>query len=85
MKILDKIVSRLGNDKVLHFLCGALVIAQFEAFPLWWMLAAFAVLLGVSWLKERYADTSFDWLDIAAAMAGGFCEFLLCVFRHVIF
>jgi uncharacterized membrane protein len=85
-KFIDKIVNYFTSDKVLHFLVGALIVAQFEVFaanPSGWFWPFIGVILVavLSFLKEKYLDDEFDLKDIWAALAGAFIEVWLLIIR----
>ena len=74
MKIVNKIIGKVGVDKVLHFAFGGWIGAKFNETGI--VLAAVIGILFVgiaSIIKERL-DSKFDWKDIAAAMLGGLLE-----------
>lgn len=82
MKSLDKFISKLGNDKVLHFLCGGylcslitfVVILQ-EGIMSYGesitsvLIGAIAVLV-LSAMKEMIMDSKADWKDVLASVLG---------------
>ena len=74
MKIVNKIIGKVGVDKVLHFAFGGWIGAKFNETGI--VLAAVIGILFVyfvSIVKERL-DSKFDWKDIAAAMLGCLVE-----------
>jgi len=74
MKIVNKIIGKVGVDKVLHFAFGGWIGAKFNETGI--VLAAVIGILFVGFvsiIKERL-DSKFDWKDIAAAMLGGLLE-----------
>lgn len=83
MKLTNKLMSKVGADKVLHFLAGALVVAQFEIFAWRWLLIALAIVAALSVIKEKMYDKP-DWMDVVAAMCGAFAEILSFVVRAYI-
>ena len=74
MKIVNRIIDKIGVDKMLHFAFGGWITAKFCESGI--ILAAVIGILFVgivSIIKERL-DGKFDWKDIAAAMLGGLLE-----------
>lgn len=82
MVALDNFISKVGNDKVLHFLGGGficslvsfVVILQESGLTSWQQVSA--VLIGtvfvliLSVLKELIADEKADWYDVLASILG---------------
>lgn len=74
MKIVNKIIGKVGVDNVLHFAFGGWIGAKFNETGI--VLAAVIGILFVGFvsiIKERL-DSKFDWKDIAAAMLGAVLE-----------
>lgn len=69
MKIVDKIISKIGVDKVLHFLVGALVTALASMKGESYMYAAAMSVLVLSVGKEGL-DETYDIWDIIAGCLG---------------
>lgn len=76
MKLTDSIVSKFGSDKVMHFLGGGYIVALGALFGLWGAVTTFIITFIISYVKEQWLDTEFDWGDIFAAMGGGTISFL---------
>ena len=81
MKELDNFLEKVGADKVLHFLGGALICAVVsivmdvqEGVTSWRTLfvplAGLIVALFAAWVKERFFDSSFDKKDFLATVLG---------------
>lgn len=70
MSFINKIVNKIGEDKVLHFLVGALITALQS--PIGWIgvLIGAVLVLGLSVLKEYTLDEKPDIWDIVAAACG---------------
>ncbi len=74
MQISNKIIALFGGtDKLLHFLVGMLIVAQFEIFAWYMPLIGLAVVAVISVIKELL-DDEFDFNDIMMALIGGFVE-----------
>lgn len=82
MEILDNLISKIGNDKTLHFL-GGCSICSFVSFivilqesGLTALEQVSSVLIGtvfvliLSVLKELIADDKADWYDVLAGVLG---------------
>lgn len=77
MKIVDKIIGKIGVDKVLHFLAGALVPAyasMVNSVCMW----VTAVLVVIASLCKEGLDDKYDTKDIIAGCIG-------CVVSIVVF
>lgn len=77
MKLTDWLVGRLGSDKIMHFLLGALIVAWSAYFGWWGVLIGIIFTFIVSYIKELWLDNVFDWYDIFAAMFGGSCSVII--------
>lgn len=74
MKIVNRIIEKVGVDKMLHFAFGGWIGAKFNETGIW-MAAVIGILFVafISIIKERLGS-KFDWKDIAAAMLGALLE-----------
>lgn len=86
MKLLDNFLAKVGVDKILHHVVGALICALFsfvfilqDAIFDWTAVAVpiigTVVVLFISVVKE-YIDDKPDWMDVVWAMAGCLWVFL---------
>lgn len=79
MKLQDRLIDKYGIDKVLHFICGALIVelvtmcgvlyADFEGCFIGSLIGMVVVYL-ISIIKEKWLDDYYDQLDIEYAMMG---------------
>lgn len=69
MKLVNKIILKMGHDKVIHLLCGALITALFGFFGTVTALVGWVVTLILSVVKE-YLDDQVDMRDVIYAMVG---------------
>lgn len=69
MKIVDKIIGKIGVDKVLHFLVGALVTAYGSMVSDACMWVAVVLVVVLSIVKE-VLDEKYDIKDIIAGCLG---------------
>lgn len=84
MKLTDSIVAKFGSDKVMHFLGGGYIVALGSLFGLYGAIAAFIITFIISYIKEKWLDSKFDWKDIWAAMCGGTLSFLIFLITMLI-
>lgn len=70
MKILDNLINKLGIDRILHYLVGALAIALAQ--PYGWIIMGivFIVFLILSIYKEYKLDNEVDLVDIIFYIGG---------------
>jgi hypothetical protein len=77
-KVLNYLYSR--PDKVIHFAAGMSVCLICSTFlPAW---AAFLLAVAAGTVKEIWDEVSyggFDWIDLAATVAGGWLVFICLV------
>ncbi len=77
MRKLDDFLGKIGHDKFMHHILGALICAlvcivamlQNGDVGLWAMSLGLIAVFILSVVKEHF-DEYFDWMDIAWAMAG---------------
>lgn len=82
MKSLDSLINKLGNDKVLHFLCGGFICALMTLVVILQendmgnMSKILSVFIGTafvafaSFVKEIMLDDKPDWSDVLASVLG---------------
>lgn len=71
MKMLDTLISRIGVDKLLHFLLFAWVVAEAKMFGDVAMWAAYWLMAVLSIAKEIWLDNKGDMKDVLYGAAGG--------------
>lgn len=69
MKIVDKIIGKIGTDKALHFLVGALVTSYASMVNSVCMWTAVVLVVVCSIVKE-VLDEKVEWMDIVAGCLG---------------
>lgn len=69
MKLTNWLISKIGSDKLLHFLGGAWITSIPSVFGWFGILIGVILTILLSIVKELI-DTTFDWKDICAAMIG---------------
>ncbi len=80
MRLTDTIKEKVGQDKVLHFLLAAWIMAQFTSHGVWMIILGLLIIAGASVAKEKWLDDTPDWMDVVAAVLGAMAQ----VFLHVI-
>lgn len=82
MKSLDNLITKVGNDKVLHFLGGGFIcslvsfVVILQESGLSSLRKIAAVLIGtivvamLSVMKELFFDAEADWKDVLASVLG---------------
>lgn len=79
MEIVDKILKRVGTDKILHALVGALIVAWSGIFiNILGGIIGWVITLILSVIKE-YLDIKFDLVDILYAMIGATISLFLII------
>lgn len=70
MNAINKIIDKIGTDKVMHFLVGAWIVSALS--PAGWGAVKIGIVLVVflSLLKELFFDDERDWYDVLAAVIG---------------
>lgn len=86
MKLTDKLINALGWDKLLHYLAGFSLCAvicygaQANVGCAAWEQAVAGTLIGLLLgVGKELLDTTFDWADVAATVAGSTTMGLLAV------
>lgn len=79
MRLTDKINEKVGQDKVLHFLLAAWIMAQFTSHGVWMSILGLLIIAGASVAKEKWLDDTPDWMDVVAAVLGAMAQVLLHV------
>ena len=77
MKVLDELIDKIGNDKVLHFLVGAWIVSILT--PMGWgaVTVGIVLVLFASVIKEIFLDDVSDVWDIVAGVAGSVASTLI--------
>lgn len=72
-------INKYGIDKVLHFLVGAFITLFVSPMGIWAMLTMLALLMVVSYVKEKYMDSEFTKNDIKFTLYGSITSFILYI------
>lgn len=78
MKLTDKIVEKVGTDKLLHFLVSALVVSLAGHFGDISATIAYVLMFILGITKEQKLDDQVDYWDLGYAMIGGAISLLVC-------
>lgn len=81
MKLTDKLVEKVGVDKLLHFFVAAWLVSECKAFGIGVGCIAWIVVVVLSWIKEDFLDDYADARDIFAGAFGGFVSLLIGVLK----
>ena len=84
MRLTDYIVSRIGVDKLLHFLLFAWVVAEAKVFGLTAMWLAYWLMAVLSIAKEIWLDDKGDLDDVLYGAAGGMVSVLMYYINNVV-
>jgi hypothetical protein len=76
MIVVDKLLEKIGSDKALHFLVGALITSYSSIIDNSFMWLALFLVMVLSIIKEKL-DTVFDYKDIFAALLGCIISIIL--------
>lgn len=81
MKLTDKLVEKVGSDKLLHFLLTAWLVAEFKILGVIPTLIVFSIIIIVGILKERYMDVIPDYKDLKWSIYGGVTSLFLYILK----
>ena len=81
MKFTDKLIEKVGMDKMLHFLVASWIVAECKSFGIGVGCIAWIVVVVLSWIKEDFLDDHVDARDIFAGALGGFVSLLIGVLK----
>lgn len=74
MKIVTNIVNKIGSDKLIHFLVGAVLVSLFYPLGKWFVIGSSILTIAISVLKEiidsKEPGNKFDILDLIAGSLG---------------
>ena len=84
MKLTDKLVEKVGMDKMLHFLVAAWAVSECKAYGIGAGCIAWIAVVVLSAVKEKVFDDYVDAQDIFAGALGGFIPLLAAVLHGVL-
>ena len=84
MKLTDKLVQKIGADKLLHFFVAAWVVAECKAYCIEAGCIAWITVVILSVIKEKVFDNHIDAKDIFAGALGGFTSLALQIIKGIL-
>lgn len=84
MKLTDKLIEKVGADKLLHFLTAAWIVAECKTYSITAGCISFITVLLLSFIKEKWLDKRFNARDFLWSAIGGFTSLVLMVIKDVI-
>lgn len=84
MKFADKLIEKVGVDKLLHFLVTSWIVAEAKCFGWIPMLIAFVILVGLGIYKEKKLDVYTDYVDLKWSIYGGLLSIFLYALKYFI-
>jgi hypothetical protein len=84
MKLTDKLVEKVGADKLLHFFVAAWLVAECKSYGVVPMLLGFVVVVLLAVVKEYILDNTGDYKDVLCSMLGGVFSILLLIVWDIV-
>lgn len=84
MKLTDKLVQKIGADKLLHFFVAAWIVSECKAYGIGVGCIAWITVVILSAIKEKVFDNHVDAKDIFAGALGGFTSLALQIIKGVL-
>lgn len=81
MKLTDKLVEKIGADKLLHFFVAAWLVSECKAFGIIAGFFGWIVVIILSAVKEHFFDDEPEPMDACAAAYGGIVSLLIGVLK----
>ena len=81
MKLTDKLVEKVGADKLLHFFVAAWLVSECKAFGIIAGFFGWIAVIILSAVKEHFLDDEPEPMDACAAAYGGFVSLLIGVLK----
>ena len=81
MKLTNKLVEKIGADKLLHFFVAAWVVSECKAFGIIAGFIGWIAVIILSAIKEHFLDDEPEPMDACAAAYGGFVSLLIGVLK----
>ena len=81
MKITDKLVEKIGADKLLHFFVAAWLVSECKAFGIIAGFFGWIAVIILSAVKEHFLDDEPEPMDACAAAYGGIVSLLIGVLK----
>lgn len=71
MRMTDKLVEKIGYDKLLHFFVAAWLVSECKSFGLEVAGIVWIIVGLLSFVKEKYLDNNFNYWDAWFSVLGG--------------
>ena len=84
MKLTDKLVEKIGVDKMLHFFVAAWLVSECKAFGIEVGCIAWIVVVMLAFVKEKWLDDFLDARDLLWSALGGFASLSLMVIKDIV-
>ena len=81
MKLTDKLVEKIGADKLLHFFVAAWLVSECKAFGIIAGFFGWIAVIILSAVKEHFLDDEPEPMDACAAAYGGIVSLLIGVIK----
>ena len=79
----DKLIDKIGYDKLLHFFVAAWLVSECKSFGLEAAAIVWIVVGILSFVKERYLDNSFNYWDAWFSVLGGFLSLAIGLLQMI--
>jgi uncharacterized membrane protein (UPF0136 family) len=84
MKLTDKLVEKVGADRLLHFFVAAWLVSECKAFGIVAAFFGWIVVIILSAIKEHFLDDEPEPMDACAAAYGGIVSLLIGVLEGIL-
>ena len=84
MKLTDKLVEKIGADKLLHFFVAAWLVSECKAFGIIAAFFGWIAVIILSAVKEHFLDDEPEPMDACAAAYGGIVSLLIGVLEGIL-
>lgn len=77
MELTNKLIEKVGVDKLLHFLVTAWLIAEAKVYGVVTMIIVFLLIVILGIIKEKKLDVNPDYSDLKWSIYGGLVSMCL--------
>ena len=84
MKFTDKLVEKVGADRLLHFFVAAWLVSECKAFGIIAAFFGWIAVIILSAIKEHFFDDEPEPMDACAAAYGGIVSLLIGVLEGIL-
>lgn len=71
MKLTDKLIEKIGYDKLLHFFVAAWLVSECKAYGIDVAVFIWLLVWMLSFIKEKYLDNKLNYWDVWFSVLGG--------------